>query len=142
MDKRLVGWYHCVQQEAPMPEREEMQTSTRDLAGLRDPLERWLRGKIGSTTRISDLSKPSDNGLSSETLLFDAEVAGQVTPCVARVAPTTEAVPVFPSYDVGQQFEVMRTAREDGGVLAPRALWFEPDPQLLGTPFFVMERET
>ncbi|MBO3745589.1 phosphotransferase family protein [Streptosporangiaceae bacterium NEAU-GS5] len=125
-----------------MPEREHMQTSTRDLAGLREPLERWLRGKAGSGTRISDLSKPSDNGLSSETLLFDADMDGKVVPCVARLAPTDEAVPVFPSYDMGRQFEVMRVAREDGGVLAPRALWFEPDPGPLGTPFFVMERET
>ncbi|MEV7970590.1 phosphotransferase family protein [Sphaerisporangium sp. NPDC088356] len=57
------------------------------------------------------------------------------------MAPAAEAVPVFPEYDLGKQFEVMRLARERAAVPAPRALWFEPDPAALGSPFFVMEQE-
>ncbi|MFI6497282.1 phosphotransferase family protein [Nonomuraea typhae] len=57
------------------------------------------------------------------------------------MAPAAEAVPVFPAYDLGAQFEVMRLVRERAGVPAPRPLWYEPDPEPLGMPFFVMERE-
>ncbi|GAA3195060.1 phosphotransferase family protein [Nonomuraea roseoviolacea] len=121
---------------------EEMRTSTRDLRTLHDRVATWLSGRTGGPVEVSELSRPSANGMSSETLFFTASWAGRrPVRCVARLAPETEAVPVFPHYDLGAQFEVMRLARERAGVPAPRALWFEPDPGALGTPFFVMERE-
>lgn len=110
---------------------EQMRTSTRDLDDLRERLSAWLGRQVSRVTR------PSANGMSSETLFFTVDG----TRCVARLAPTEEAVPIFPSYDLGVQFEVMRLARERAGVLAPKALWFEPSPEPLGSPFFVMERE-
>lgn len=120
---------------------EQMRTSTRDLDELHDRVHAWLEGRLGCAVTVSELSRPSGNGMSSETLFFTASWQGGQTRCVARMAPATEAVPVFPTYDLGTQFEVMRLARERAGVLAPRALWFEPAPGPLGTPFFVMERE-
>lgn len=110
---------------------EQMRTSTRDLDDLRERLSAWLGDDV------SQLTRPSANGMSSETLFFTAGT----TRCVARLAPASEAVPVFPTYDLGTQFEVMRLARERAGVLAPRTLRFEPSAEPLGTPFFVMERE-
>ncbi|GIH96471.1 phosphotransferase family protein [Planobispora siamensis] len=131
-----------------MDERREqdgtMRTSTRDLGELHGRMRSWLSGRLGCPVTLSELSHPSGNGMSSETLLFDASwVSGEGSrkaECVARMAPASEAVPVFPSYDLGRQFEVMRMARERAGVPAPRTLWFEPDPGPLGAPFFVMER--
>ncbi|GAA0414744.1 putative phosphotransferase [Acrocarpospora corrugata] len=120
----------------------EMRTSTRDLRKLREPLRVWLTGKVRAEVELSDLGTPEANGLSSETLLFDATWAGRTTACVARLAPSAEAVPVFPAYDLGKQFEIMRAVRDLAGVPAPRPLWFEPDPDPIGTPFFVMERES
>ncbi|MEV0592630.1 phosphotransferase family protein [Nonomuraea cavernae] len=119
---------------------EEMRTSTRDLDELRHRMGAWLRGRIGTPVVVSELSRPSSNGMSSETLFFTVSLQGRHDRCVARLAPAAEAVPVFPSYDLRAQFEVMRLAREKAGVPAPRTLWFEPDPAPLGTPFFVMER--
>ncbi|MCF6475113.1 phosphotransferase family protein [Nonomuraea sp. MG754425] len=119
---------------------EELRTSTRDLEELRASTEAWLRGQVGASASVSGMSRPTENGLSSETLFFTATWDGQRKRCVARLAPAREAVPVFPSYDLGAQFEMMRLAREKAGIPAPRALWFEPDPGPLGTPFFVMER--
>jgi aminoglycoside phosphotransferase (APT) family kinase protein len=116
-----------------------MRTSTRDLDELRDRATRWLRGRVGGDATVSEMSRPSGNGLSSETLFFTASWDGTVKRCVARLAPAEEAVPVFPSYDLRAQFEVMRLAREKAGIPAPLPLWFEPDPGPLGTPFFVME---
>lgn len=120
---------------------EQMRTSTRDLDDLHQRVHTWLAARLGCAVTVSELSRPEGNGMSSETIFFTASWAGSQTRCVARMAPADEAVPVFPSYDLGAQFEVMRLARERAGVLAPRALWFEPDPDPLGTPFLVMERE-
>ncbi|MFI7124101.1 phosphotransferase family protein [Nonomuraea sp. NPDC050153] len=119
---------------------EEMRTSTRDLVELRDNLAGWLRGRVGGSASVSEVSRPSENGMSSETLFFTATWSEGATRCVARLAPAAEAVPVFPSYDLRAQFEIMRLAREKAGIPAPRALWFESDPDHLGTPFLVMER--
>ncbi|MFC5832488.1 phosphotransferase family protein [Nonomuraea insulae] len=119
---------------------EPMRTSTRDLEELRERTAVWLRGRIGGSVTVSEMSRPSENGLSSETLFFTATWEAGSTRCVARLAPAVEAVPVFPAYDLGAQFEIMRLAREKAGIPAPRALWFEPDPGPLGSPFFVMER--
>ncbi|GAA3802078.1 phosphotransferase family protein [Sphaerisporangium flaviroseum] len=110
-------------------------------------MQAWLAGRLDgpSGVSVSELSRPSGNGLSSETVFFTASWADGTGPqelkCVARMAPAAEAVPVFPEYDLGKQFEVMRFARR-AGVPAPRTLWFEPDPAALGSPFFVMEQET
>ncbi|MDR8413867.1 phosphotransferase family protein [Nonomuraea sp. 3-1Str] len=121
---------------------EEMRTSTRDLGRLRDRMASWLAGRTGGPVDVSELSRPAANGMSSETVFFTASWPGRRhARCVARLAPAAEAVPVFPRYDLGAQFEVMRLARDRAGIPAPRALWFEPDPAPLGTPFFVMERE-
>lgn len=123
---------------------EEMRTSTRDLEELHERMRSWLSGRVGSAVTLSPLSSPSGNGMSSETLLFDASWTGaegrREVCCAARMAPAREAVPVFPSYDLGTQFEVMRMVRERAGIPAPRTLWFEPDPEPMGGPFFVMER--
>ncbi|AQZ64932.1 Phosphotransferase [[Actinomadura] parvosata subsp. kistnae] len=119
---------------------EQLRTSTRDLEELRKRATVWLRSRVGADATVSEMSRPSENGLSSETLFFTATWDGQGTRCVARLAPAVEAVPVFPSYDLRAQFHIMRLAREKAGIPAPRALWFEPDPEPLGTPFFVMER--
>ncbi|MFI6812610.1 phosphotransferase family protein [Nonomuraea sp. NPDC050328] len=120
---------------------EQLRTSTRDLDDLRLRVQTWLRGRTGERSAVSELERPTGNGLSSETLFFTARLApdGREQRCVARLAPAPEAVPVFPSYDLGAQFEVMRLAAEH--VPAPRPLWFEPDPAHLGVPFLVMARE-
>ncbi|WP_248959411.1 phosphotransferase family protein [Sphaerisporangium perillae] len=129
-------------------EPEEMRTSTRDLGELRERLQNWLTGRLEGATgvTVSELSRPSANGLSSETLFFTAswteDQADQRLECVARMAPAAEAVPVFPEYDLAKQFEVMRVARLRAGIPVPLALWFEPDPLPLGSAFLVMERET
>src|SRR5689334_2534239 len=100
-----------------------MRTSTRDLEELRDRVTSWLGGRLGRPVTISELSRPSGNGMSSETLFFTAAWDGEPVRCVARMAPEADAVPVFPSYDLGTQFEIMRLAREKAGIPAPRALW-------------------
>ncbi|WP_336216936.1 phosphotransferase family protein [Nonomuraea sp. LPB2021202275-12-8] len=119
---------------------EPMRTSTRHLQELHDRLTAWLSGRLGVPVEVTEVARPSANGLSSETVFFTAAWDGRREHCVARLAPAGEAVPVFPSYDLRTQFDITRLARRKAGIPAPRPLWFEPDPAPLGTPFFVMER--
>jgi aminoglycoside phosphotransferase (APT) family kinase protein len=122
------------------------QTSTRDPATMRAQLETWLALQLpaGASPRISSFEIPASNGLSSETVLFDADWGTETEPnhrrLVARLAPPPSAVPVFPVYDLDRQALVMRLVATHTSVPIPRVLWSEPDPRPLGTPFFVMER--
>ena len=82
-------------------------------------------------------------GMSSETIILTArwEQDGQPTEqkLVARVAPTTEDVQVFPTYRLDHQFDVIRKVGELTDVPVPRVRWIEPTGDVLGAPFFVMD---
>ena len=65
---------------------ERPKTSTRDLRETRDALERWLRAKHPDAT-ISELQAPPTNGMSSETILFDATWDGETRGLVGRIPP-------------------------------------------------------
>jgi aminoglycoside phosphotransferase (APT) family kinase protein len=123
------------------------QTSTRDPEGTRVELEAWLGTVLpdGAEPSVVSLDAPSTNGMSSETVLLDAEwrEAGgdrRRHALVVRIAPDPANVPVFPEYDLDRQARTMRAVREHCDVPVPRVLWSEPDARVLGSPFFVMER--
>ncbi len=129
--------------------------STRDRDEVHRRLVAWLGGKVRAP-QISELVVPDSNGMSSETLLFEASWADEsaaretggpregarrvVQRCAARLAPDPAAAPVFPVYDLERQFKVMRLVGERSPVPVPATLWLELDPTAIGTPFFVMER--
>ena len=78
------------------------QTSTRDAEATRAALEHWLAAVLpeGGEPKIVGLDAPSTNGMSSETVLFDATWRDGSTrvehALVARIAPDPVNVPVFP----------------------------------------------
>jgi aminoglycoside phosphotransferase (APT) family kinase protein len=117
------------------------QTSTRDYDVLRGQLETWLQDRLHGS-RISELTVPSSNGMSSETVLLDVEVPGEQGPrrLVARIAPDPAADPVFPRYDMELQFRTMEMVKRHTEVPVPTVLWLETDAAAIGAPFFVMER--
>lgn len=118
-------------------------TSTRDHDLLRHQLVDWLAGRVDEP-EVSKLTVPETNGMSSETLLFEATWrdggARHTQACAARLRPDPLALPVFPLYDLERQFRVMRLVGERSAVPVPRTLWYEGDDGPLGSPFFVMER--
>ncbi len=65
-----------------------------------------------SRPQVSELQTPGSNGMSSETILFDATWRDGDTEraesLVARLAPDPANAPVFPTYDLDKQFNVMR----------------------------------
>lgn len=117
----------------------ELRKSSRNYEQLRERLQDWLRTHL-TEPAVGPLEAPSGNGMSSDTVVFDVSSAERTVGCVARLAPQDDAVPVFPDYDLERQFRVIRLVAEHSTVPVPRPLWFEPDSDVAGSPFFVMEQ--
>jgi aminoglycoside phosphotransferase (APT) family kinase protein len=81
--------------------------------------------------------------MSSETIIlsgrWEADGERQEAKWVARVAPSREDVPVFSSYRMDHQFDVIRLVGEQTDVPVPRVRWLEPTGTVLGTQFFLMD---
>src|SRR4051812_15338603 len=128
-------------------EQSAITVSTRDAAETGVRLAAWMTTVLpeGADPEVLDVVSPESNGMSSETLLFDAVWTedGERThhALVARVAPDVNDVPVFPTYDFETQFTVMQVVGEHGkDVPVPGVLWLELDTAAIGAPFFVMRR--
>ena len=123
-----------------------MQRSSRDATDVPSALAAWLASHLpdGAEPEVVLQSGVDSNGMSSETLVLDATWIQDAKPrrgeYVARVAPTAEDVPVFPSYRLQDQFDAMRLAGELSDVPVPAVRWIEPTGDVLGTPFFLMDR--
>ncbi|HEX2323283.1 MAG TPA: phosphotransferase family protein [Streptosporangiaceae bacterium] len=137
-------------QEEPPPavrgERIQMTVSTRDPAALAEALRGWLGRKLALNEPpvISGVRMPPSGGLSSTSLLFEAEWpsagARQRGAYVARMAPEQSAIPVFPRYDLPGQFRLIDEVSKRCGVPLPALRWNQPDGDPLGTAFFVMDQ--
>ncbi|SDC62907.1 phosphotransferase family protein [Rhodococcus tukisamuensis] len=120
--------------------------SRNDPAVMRSSLERWLATVLepSADPAVTAVEVPAANGMSNETVLFDAtwteDGRRSEHRLVARIAPRASAVPIFPSYDLDQQFQVMRAVATHTSVPIPRVYWSENTPDALGGEFFVMER--
>lgn len=115
-------------------------SSQRDPESLRGALTHWLATKVDGPSEVTKVEMPSANGMSSETILVDAAWAGQPHRLVVRVAPQPDSDPVFPAYDLDQQFAIIAHVADATDVPLPALYWSEPDPAVLGAPFFVMGR--
>lgn len=134
------------------PQEQSDASAARPEASRRDPeatarqLSDWLGSvlPVGSDPQVESVEVPESNGMSSETVLFDAswveDGARSTHRLVARIEPEPSSVPVFPTYDFDAQFRVMAKVAERSSVPVPRVFWLESDPAPLGTTFFVMSR--
>jgi aminoglycoside phosphotransferase (APT) family kinase protein len=109
-------------------------------------LTSWLCETTGSDAEIGELTRPPASGLSSITILFDAawtENGERVhADLVARMPPAADAFPVFPSYDLRRQHDVIAGVAAASKVPVPKLYWIEESPAALGGPFIVMGRIT
>lgn len=123
-----------------------LQHSSRDVSTVPVALADWLSSVLpaGADPHVTVEDGVDANGMSSETLLLTAEWteggARVRQGLVARVAPASGDVPVFSSYRLDHQYELMRQVAELTDVPVPRVRWMEPSGSVLGTPFFVMDR--
>jgi aminoglycoside phosphotransferase (APT) family kinase protein len=122
-----------------------LQRSSRDVSTLPDVMSRWLSTVLPGRAcpAVTVESGVDATGMSSETIILTVawEDAGQPTEqrFVARVAPTDEDVPVFSSYRLDHQFQVIRLVADKTDIPVPRVRWLEPTGSVLGTPFFLMD---
>lgn len=132
--------------QAPPPADLKMQRSSRDTQAAAAHLERWLATLLppGAEPTVSLHAGVDANGMSSEAILFGAswteDGRRQEREFVARAAPAAQDVPVFPRYRVDHQHEAMRLVAELTDVPVPAVRWLENTGEVLGTPFFVMDR--
>ncbi|MFT4199176.1 phosphotransferase family protein [Gordonia sp. (in: high G+C Gram-positive bacteria)] len=104
------------------------------------PLTEWLSAKAGSPATITGIHPPDGNGMSSETVIVDAEWDGEQHNLVVRVAPDPKSDPVFPDYDLDVQFKLMEHVGTTTKVPVPPLYWSEPSDAVIGYPFIVMGR--
>ncbi|KAA1250418.1 phosphotransferase family protein [Mycobacterium simiae] len=122
-----------------------LQRSSRDITTLPAVLSCWLSSVLpaGAAPNVMVESGVDSTGMSSETIILTAHWQRDGKPItqkmVARVAPAAEDVPVFPTYRLDHQFQVMRQVRELTDVPVPTVRWIETTGDVLGTPFFVMD---
>ncbi|MBP2453533.1 phosphotransferase family protein [Mycolicibacterium lutetiense] len=132
--------------DAPVENVEHLQRSSRDITTLPSVLSKWLSTVMpgGITPEITVESGVDSNGMSSETIMLTGRWEEDGEPkeqkWVARVAPTQDDVPVFSSYRLDHQFEVMRQVGELTDVPVPNVRWMDTTGEVLGTPFFLMDR--
>jgi aminoglycoside phosphotransferase (APT) family kinase protein len=117
----------------------------RDPTAVAAAITDWLEPRFlpGSRPRVTDLQLPSGAGFSNETYLLDVEhqapgaVAGRTERFVVQAAPIGDAL--FQTYDLEKVFRLQRVLAERGVPVAPMR-WYEPSPDVLGAPFYVMDR--
>ena len=132
--------------QAPPPADLRMQRSSRDASTLPTRLAGWLGAVLpdGADPVVTLHSGVDANGMSSETLILDvAWTEGgerRVGENVARVAPAADDLPVFPTYALQEQYDAIRIVGETTDVPVPQVRWMEPTGEVLGTPFFLMDR--
>ena len=123
----------------------KLQRTSRDPATVPGLLEDWLAGALpGAAPKVTLHSGIDANGMSSETLVFDAtwteDGEQRTAEYVARVAPSPDEFPVFMNYALQDQYDAMRIVGERTEVSVPTVGLFEPTGEVLGTPFFLMDR--
>ena len=113
-----------------------------DIEGTREKLESWFTERLDHPVALSEVTIPESTGMSNITLLFDLQWQddeGQHQQhCVGRLQPDT-GKSVFPSYDLGLQYEVMDSVGRHSDIPVPELLGLEMDTSLLGAPFYIMK---
>jgi aminoglycoside phosphotransferase (APT) family kinase protein len=124
---------------------DHMQRSSRDVTTLPSVMSQWLSTVMpgGTAPEVTVESGIDSNGMSSETIILTGRWTDDGHPVeqkwVARVAPSAADVPVFPSYRLDHQFDVIRMVGELTDVPVPRVRWIDDTGSVLGTPFFLMD---
>lgn len=131
--------------EPSVEDVQRLQRSSRDMSDVPAALSQWLSTLISDATpEITVESGIDSNGMSSETILLSGRWYQAGAPVeqkwVARVAPAQADVPVFEHYRLDHQHEVMRLVAELTDVPVPRVRWLEKTGDVLGRPFFLMDR--
>ncbi len=123
-----------------------LQRSSRDTHTLIPRLTDWLATQLpaDAAPNITLRSGIDSNGMSAETLVLDMTWTEAATArraeLIARMVPAPGDFPILEHYDLRAQFDTMRIVAESSEVPVPRVRFIEPDGDVLGTPFLLMDR--
>jgi aminoglycoside phosphotransferase (APT) family kinase protein len=116
--------------------------SALDLAALRPALRLWLVDRLhaGRDLRLSAFSQPVGSGAANETLLFDASWTDggrrRRRGLVARLAAVDPLHPI----ELETHYRMYSVLGKDTDIPVPPVVGYEADKEVVGVPFFVMER--
>ncbi|MBW2274427.1 MAG: phosphotransferase family protein [Deltaproteobacteria bacterium] len=115
----------------------------RDPGLVKAALERWLPEALGvEAAELVGLEKPSGSGFSNETFVFDvryhSEGREQTRGFALQAAPLGEGL--FPEYDMLRMFHLQTLVGDHSQVPVAPMVACHIEPELLGAPFYLMER--
>ena len=120
-----------------------LKEQTQALDRIRAGLEAWMRRRLEDPgTTITGMRPPSGTGVANETVIFDVartrgSAAGTTEGYVARLATPDS---LYLDYDLAVHYRMYETMMEFPSVPTPRVLGYEADADVVGAPFFVMEK--
>jgi len=123
-----------------------LQRSSRDAGAMAEALTAWLDTQLaaGAEPHVVLRGGSDANGMSSETILADVtrteDGVRRTEGFVVRLAPAAGDVPVFASYRLDHQYDALQLVDRLSDVPVPTPRWLEPTGDVLGAPFFFMER--
>ena len=124
----------------------QLKRTARDPEHVRAVVLDWLTPRLaqGRTITVSPFTLPEDTGVANETLMFDARwsaIDGREVEqrFVLRIASDN---PLYIGADIRVHHDMYAALADVPGVPVPRVYGYEPDVELLGAPFFVMQRVT
>jgi aminoglycoside phosphotransferase (APT) family kinase protein len=102
-------------------------------------LEQWLRRRLHDRhAAVDGLRTPGGTGVANETVLFDLHREdGRTEGYVARLATPDS---LYLDFDLEQHFRMYESMSAFPSVPTPAVLGYEDDAEIVGAPFFVMER--
>ncbi|MCV0394867.1 MAG: phosphotransferase family protein [Rhizobiaceae bacterium] len=116
----------------------EGEDDTSDLGPL---IQQWLRKRPGYGEAVVEeiSSATSGTGWSNETyrLTLRRAPGAEVEKLILRLPPSGEAL--LRDYDIGLQFATVQALQGIAGYPVVAGRWLEPDPGLLGRPFYLMD---
>ena len=104
-----------------------------DIPGIVEGLKRVFTQKYGSHITISNL-KDITVGWETQIIAFDLEENGKQHELVARIFSSDQT-----GNRAAEEFIVMQRLH-DTGYPVPKVYFYEKDPQVIGSPFLIMER--
>ena len=100
-------------------------------------LAAWLAPRLSGEVTV-ELLGVADGGSSDTSFLTVRAAGANAMQLVLRREPRDYRV--YPDPELDKQVGVLRALAACGGVPVPEVRWFEPDPDVIGTPFFLMSR--
>jgi len=115
----------------------------RDPASVKAALERWLPEALDMQgAEVVGLDKPSGSGFSNETFTFDVHfrTAGQEQKRGFALQAAPLGAGLFPEYDMQRIFQLQKRVGEHSRVPVAPMVACHSESELLGAPFYLMER--